>query len=169
MKYCKRPFSSVEEMDEAMIERHNKIVKPSDIVYWLGDFAFHKSDEEISKLIRRHNGEKIIITGNHDRRSFHSMASESYYRILELSAKIFDPGLTLCHYPMMSWNKSFHGAFHLHGHTHGMIPFDGVNRRLDAGVDVHNFTPISWEEVRDKLSKLPTPKELMNSGDTGIS
>lgn len=162
IKYCNRPFKSVKEMDEVIIENHNKIVKSSDTVYWLGDFGFHKNPIEISDLVNRFNGRKIFILGNHDKSSSHLRiaAEEVHFRILEINEKVLSPGLTLCHFPMMSWNKSFHGSLHFHGHTHGTIPFDGINRRYDVGVDPNAFTPVAWEEVRDKLLKLPTPKDL---------
>ena len=39
IKYCDRPFESVEEMNEAIIKRHNERVKPEDTVFFLGDNA----------------------------------------------------------------------------------------------------------------------------------
>lgn len=157
IEYCNRPFTSVEEMNETIIERHNKTVRPSDIVYIVGDFAFHRSPEQIIKLYKSLNGNKIWITGNHDSNNYDLL---QYHRILELRGKKwggFDP--TLCHYPMLSWNKSFHGTFQLHGHTHGTVPFDPKVRRLDVGVDSNNFTPVHWDDIVAKLSKVPTPKE----------
>jgi calcineurin-like phosphoesterase family protein len=159
IQYCNRPFSSVAEMNETMRENHNKTVRISDDVYMVGDLAFHHTPEEIIKLAKSLNGRKTLILGNHDQH-IPGFPGEQIFRILEFRGKLwggFDP--TLCHYPMMSWNKSFHGSFQLHGHTHGTIPFDSNTRRLDVGVDTNNFTPISWDEVKDKLSKVPTPKE----------
>jgi calcineurin-like phosphoesterase family protein len=40
IKYCNRPFSSVEEMNEALITNHNSLVRPNDVVYYLGDIIF---------------------------------------------------------------------------------------------------------------------------------
>jgi len=57
-----RPFSSVAEMDEIMIERHNKVVRPGDIVHDLGDFAFADHDP----YLRRLNGQMYLTLGNHD-------------------------------------------------------------------------------------------------------
>jgi calcineurin-like phosphoesterase family protein len=160
IEYCNRPFSSVKEMDEVMIENHNKTVTPQDIVYFIGDLAFHLSPEEILKLVRKLNGNKIWVTGNHDE-FIKGFPGQIYHRILELSGGRWSPyNPTLCHYPMLSWNASFHGSFQLHGHTHGTISFDPNVRRLDVGVDTNNFTPISWDEIVAKLSKIPTPKEL---------
>lgn len=38
--YSKRPFESVDEMGEALIANWNAVVRPGDLVYHLGDFAF---------------------------------------------------------------------------------------------------------------------------------
>lgn len=40
IKYCNRPFSSVEEMNGAIIDNWNEVVKESDFVYLVGDLAF---------------------------------------------------------------------------------------------------------------------------------
>ena len=53
--------------------------------------------------------------------------------------------VTLSHYPMAEWEASHHGGWHLHGHSHGT--HRGPNKKLDVGVDCHEFTPIDLEEV----------------------
>ena len=65
IKWCRRPYSSVEEMNEKLIENWNSVVGPDDIVFHLGDFAFGGSGlwkEVLSRL----NGKKYLIIGNHD-------------------------------------------------------------------------------------------------------
>ena len=43
IKYCKRPFKSVEEMNKTLIKNHNERVKPEDMVFMAGDFCFRNS------------------------------------------------------------------------------------------------------------------------------
>jgi calcineurin-like phosphoesterase family protein len=170
IKYCNRPFSSVEEMNEGIIEANNKIVKPNDELYILGDIVFGINPRRLAEILSRLNGNKIIILGNHDTTQYFTRDIYKYefkhkirsyhYRILELHGKQwggYSP--TLCHYPMLSWNASFHGSFQLHGHTHGNIPFDPAVKRLDVGVDSNSFKPWNWEEIVVKLKDIPTPKE----------
>lgn len=64
MRYCGRPFTTVEACDEAMVSRWNSVVRPEDTVYHLGDVSMHI--KPIERLIPRLNGKKILIVGNHD-------------------------------------------------------------------------------------------------------
>ena len=58
---------------------------------------------------------------------------------------------------MQSWNAKFHGSIHLHGHTHGhMYTEPGVNR-LEVGVDVNDYYPVSFDEIMEKLNKASRP------------
>lgn len=66
IELCGRPFASVEEMNESLIERWNQTVSPDDTVYVLGDWAMGRIKETLP-LTRRCNGSKILIPGNHDR------------------------------------------------------------------------------------------------------
>lgn len=154
--YCARPFSCTEEMNEVLIDNHNKYVKPGDIVYLLGDLSF--DIKGVKEILRVLNGIKYFLPGNHDKFKVTDLHINLLRSIHDTT--IENIPVTFCHYPMLSWNKSFHGAFHLHGHTHGTIPFNPNVRRLDVGVDCHNYSPISWEVIKEKLSNVPTPKEL---------
>ena len=71
IQYCNRPFSSVEEMNEYMIQKWNEKISDTDLIYYLGDFAIEKRDQEkafinIKKILERLKGQKILIAGNHD-------------------------------------------------------------------------------------------------------
>jgi calcineurin-like phosphoesterase family protein len=177
IQYCNRPFSSAGEMDEALVENWNKVVKPGDLIYHLGDVAFVKDSTEVVKLLRRLHGTIHLVSGNHDDHLDWNKISADlkdklrvHYRLVELKGSKWHPYRpTLCHYPLDSWNGSFHGSFHLHGHTHGTVPFDPVRRRLDVGVDSNDFTPVAWEAIIQKLESVPTPKSLINSASNGVS
>jgi calcineurin-like phosphoesterase family protein len=69
IKYCVRPFASIEEMNRVMIERWNAVVGPEDTVYHLGDFAMGKPSEWPAFLRQLNGAKKILIRGNHDRSS----------------------------------------------------------------------------------------------------
>ena len=65
IKYCNRPFKDTKEMDEMMIKNWNETVSNKDIVLHLGDFGLGKK-EYIASIVKRLNGKKILIMGNHD-------------------------------------------------------------------------------------------------------
>jgi calcineurin-like phosphoesterase family protein len=58
----------------------------------------------------------------------------------------------LSHYPQRSWNKRFHGSWHLYGHVHGRLTAeDNADLSLltkDVGVDACEYRPWSFEELR---------------------
>ena len=97
-----RPFSSVEEMDEVIIERWNKMIRSGDTVYHLGDFSFH--DHAIAYLKRRQlNGRIHLIQGNHDR--LNSRLKDEfewvrhYYEVKSIGSSRIEHKIILCHYP----------------------------------------------------------------------
>ena len=64
IKYCNRPYNSVEEMNEALVLNWNSIVKPEDTVYCLGDFSM--AARPVETFTRRLMGKKFLVPGNHD-------------------------------------------------------------------------------------------------------
>ena len=65
IKFCNRPFSSIEEMNDTIIENWNRVVDKNDIVIHLGDFCFCGSDK-FKELVEKLNGRIYLILGNHD-------------------------------------------------------------------------------------------------------
>jgi calcineurin-like phosphoesterase family protein len=60
--------------------------------------------------------------------------------------------ITLCHYAMKVWNKAHHGAWQLFGHSHGTLPDDPNALQLDVGVDSWDFTPVTVEQIYDRMA-----------------
>jgi calcineurin-like phosphoesterase family protein len=150
IELAKRPFTSVDEMDEYMIVRWNDRVKPGDTIYHVGDFAFTDHDP----YLRRLNGQKFLVPGNHD----HSNRVKKATGCVKVD-KMMDitlPDVTmvvLCHYAMRVWSRFHHGAIHLYGHSHGNLP--GDSQSCDVGVDCWDFAPVSIEEIRVRLARSP--------------
>lgn len=63
-----RDFSSVEEMNETIIQNMNAVIKPEDTLYFLGDFLFGMDKLENFKKFRARLNVRTIwfIRGNHD-------------------------------------------------------------------------------------------------------
>lgn len=161
IQYCNRPYASKQEMNEALIANWNAVVKPQDNAYCLGDFVFGDERDAI-KIVNRLNGNKRWIRGNHDSKLWRSKELRSLFSwtgdYLEL--KIADPDadrgiqmICLFHYPMIVWNKSHRGSWHLHGHCHNKLKYPFEARILDVGVDGHGYRPISYQEVKAIMRK----------------
>ena len=151
IKYANRPFDSVEEMDEVLIDEWNKKVKEHDTVYHLGDFCFRNPEKYLDKL----HGNIILILGNHD----HSYKSKlkKYRKVMLireiLHTKIDKIPITMCHYPLRMWPKSHYNAISLYGHAHKALPVLG--KSINVGVDLNNFNPLSFKKIMAIVEKLP--------------
>ena len=144
-----RPFGSVEEMDEALIERWNDRVRPGDRVYHLGDFAVCRGPKT-GEILGRLNGEIHLVWGNHDRPAYairDRFASCHDY----LQVTVEGQFIVCFHYAMRIWNKSHLGSWHLYGHSHGTLPDDPHSLSMDVGVDGNDFHPYSFEEVAQHM------------------
>jgi|SRR6476620_5889714 len=155
IKYSNRPFKSTEEMDEAIIRNWNGVVKPNDEIWHLGDFAF-ATGNRIESILKRLNGRKHFIWGNHDQTFKKEKNLLSYFESVRDYKEINynNQKIVLIHYPLLTWNKGHRGAWHLHGHCHGSVNYlNEKTTRIDVGVDNFNYTPVSFEEVKAIMDK----------------
>jgi calcineurin-like phosphoesterase family protein len=151
--YSKRPFTSAKEMDDEMIRRWRVLVKPSDDVYILGDFAFADPRPYAAQL----PGRKHLILGNHDDRWKSKLYECGFIWVKDVfGIFVEDVPIWLSHYAHLAWPKSHFGVWHVHGHSHGGIP--ATHNRCDVGVDCWDFAPVSFEKLKRKLT-LPKPRE----------
>jgi calcineurin-like phosphoesterase family protein len=156
IRYCNRPFKTVEEMDEALIANWNARVNPGDSVLHVGDFAWRDPEKYLERL----NGNILVLIGNHDKPETPNMpfvrgpveftVGDPFAQRLEFFAD---------HYPHRLWPGMESGVRHLFGHVHGNLkrPTPGS---MDVGVDVCNYAPISVAEVVERL-RAPTLKDVL--------
>lgn len=145
IRYCNRPFDSVNEMDETLITNYNSVVKKEDIVIFAGDFTLLKNKRLIyEKYINRLNGKHVFLLGSHD----YWMNKKS---ITRWEKKIGDHYVVVDHYAMHTWARSHYNSFHLFGHSHGKLDLPG--KRWDCGVDNNDFYPISFDQVIEIMKK----------------
>ncbi|MCQ1855887.1 metallophosphoesterase family protein [Neorhizobium galegae] len=147
-----RPFSTTEEMDRALIEHWNSTVKPTDIVWHLGDFGFGDADRT-RKIFQQLHGRIRLIVGNHDTDSkgrVHKQLADLDWDqppVQMAEAHVDGERVTLCHYGMRVWPASHHGSWHFFGHSHGRLP--AYSRSRDVGVDCPDvaFTPRTFRQL----------------------
>lgn len=148
IKYSGRPFETVKEMDEALISNWNARVQPEDTIYHIGDFAFGDGSKDPGKYFNRLNGKKHLVLGNHDNKKAINLDWESVGSMSEIS--VGKQRIVLCHYAMRVWHHSYRGVWQLFGHSHGSLP-ENNTLAFDVGVDVWNYSPVSFEEVKRKM------------------
>lgn len=168
LKYCNRPFGSVEEMNEALVNNWNSVVKPDDHIYHLGDFCFGNVEKwnwclEPGRL----NGHIHLILGNHDpERVFREGTLIERFDSIDFQKILIIEGWTviLNHFPFASFSNNYdHKVMALSGHTHvgqlssSVESYDTLNtiykpNQYDVGADNNNFTPVSWAEVKNKVT-----------------
>lgn len=179
LKYCNRPFSDVLEMNERLIEQHNKVVKPNDIVYNLGDFSFQKIKDAVS-ILKKLNGRHRFIRGNHDQwleddektgttaiRLVHDEllrqgCEKSKVEWIKDYYEFKDNGQLYClsHYCMFVYRHSYKGAIQFYGHSHSNIEHLIKGRQMDVGVDnaakiLGDYRPFNLTEATQILLKRP--------------
>ena len=160
-----RPFSSNEEMNETMIERHNAKVKAQDTVYFLGDVVINKKYLE---LVKRMNGRKILIRGNHD------IFKDEDYRAVGFEqihgVRVFVDKFILSHIPLHPDCVTERFRVNVHGHLHAnqiMIDETLISsshtqpgsylhpdpRYLCVCVEQTDFAPLHFDEVEQRIQQ----------------
>jgi calcineurin-like phosphoesterase family protein len=174
---CSRPYGSVEEMNYDLIARHNSVVQPDDMVYYLGDMCMGKLEDSLP-MLNRLNGNRMLILGNHDRPSiaYHHKTPEARAKWNERYCEYFsvmferfelpilqggDESILLSHFPYNDPDFKDHeyegryasllpenqGQWLIHGHVHGSWRVKG--RQINVGVDAWNGYPVSLETILD--------------------
>lgn len=132
-----RPFSSIEEHDETLIDNWNSTVRPKDTVWHLGDAVFGKAN---LRLLGRLNGIKRLVMGNHDGYNIQEYAK--YFSTIAGCAKF--RGYILTHIPVhVDQFKRFRA--NIHGHLHSKSLEDP--RYYNVGVDRHHLKPVAFDEI----------------------
>ena len=169
IRFDGRPFETVLEMHNTIIENWNSVVGEEDVVFYLGDLSF--TNEESTKwFISQLNGKIYYILGNHDK--FRDISRLGRFeKIFEYGTEIFVKDedvqrgyqqIILSHYAIINWNRAHHGSWHLHGHSHQSLAknpnFDWYYQRkvIDVGCNGWDYTPISYTQLKDVMSKKVT-------------
>jgi len=150
IEYCERPFETLDEMNNTIIKNFNEIIKPDDVVYFLGDWCFKNSPggkhgegvpTKALEYLNQLNGYWVFFKGNHDRNN--SLKTKLKHGIVEFGRQTF----WLTHNPSDA-NPNF--AVNLVGHVHEAWKIRKLTEKsvmYNVGVDVHNFRPVSFEDI----------------------
>lgn len=147
-----RRFDTIEEHDERLISNWNSVVRPLDVVWHLGDVTWNRTGLD---LLRRLNGRKYLILGNHDNDIPTARWLEVFNRVS--AAEEFDGGV-LTHIPIHPYQQ-YRFKRNIHGHLHHQLVMMNI-----AGTDVPdpfywnvsceqiNLTPIAYEDLKKRHS-----------------
>ena len=158
-----RPFATVEEMHAAIADRHNAVVRPGDRVFNFGDFALKCTWEQAYAFRKRLVGAQHFLFGNHDNVAWemiqHVPDCFIWYKgdpdspgSYVLRLKGYDvPKINIGHFAMRTFTSSHKGSWNLYGHSHNQLPEEDRWLAFDCGVDCWDFTPVSIEQVAQKM------------------
>lgn len=147
IKYCDRPFATSSEMDWAMVEKWNEVVRPQDHVWHLGDVYFKASKGYIENILGSLNGKKRLVLGNHD--NGQDQILHRHFEKIVLWRDFRDHGLLASHVPLHP-NSVISGRTNIHGHIHNKKPEPG---NICVSVEWTDYKPVHIEEVRDLIRK----------------
>lgn len=153
LRFCDRPFETIEEHDRVLAELWNSVVAPSDTVYVIGDFAHKMHPRDMRRVFDSLRGTKHLVSGNHDTGATKSLPWASVSE--RTSVSVDGQRLLLDHYPSRSWHGSNRGTIQLFGHTHGRLP--DLWNAADVGVDRWNYMPIDLPQILARLAEIPRP------------
>lgn len=148
--FLRHEFANADAGDEAMIDRHNAVVRDNDRVYMVGDICFHK--KHLYK-VGQMRGRKVLIKGNHD-----LLEAQDYLQYFDDIRGVHQfSGMVITHIPIHPGSLARWGL-NVHGHLHWnqvMMPreSDGPDERyFNVSVERINYTPISLEEIKKNAS-----------------
>lgn len=166
LRFDGRPFQTVEEMDAELIRRWNNKVGKGDLVYVLGDLIWKTKNDDAPGLLRRLNGQIILIKGNHDRFLHNAKAKAVLAGVKDyddIAVTLEDGTMKRCilsHYFIPMYNGHRYEAIHLHAHSHFTDEADweidftdklnaaGIRSEVyNVGCMYWNYEPVTLDEI----------------------
>lgn len=153
IRLSKRPFKTVQEMDDVIIDNINSVVTDDDDLYILGDVCFKCNNP--MDYINRINGRKHLVIGNHDKFLIKNPSIRKCFVEIKdiMTVTDGDYRIVLCHYPMVEWDGYYRGVLHFYGHIHNNFDNDttkyitSVKNAYNVGVDILGFMPKTAKQI----------------------
>lgn len=139
-----RPFASIEEHDETLVERWNDVVRHKDTVWHLGDVSFSKDISILGRL----NGRKMLVMGNHD-----THPAEEYLKYFDkLIGAVRMHGYIFTHIPVHTREIASRFKGNIHGHLHAQA-MDDHRYRCVSVEQCPNLAPMLLDQVMAEMAK----------------
>lgn len=148
IKYENRPFLSVKEMDQYMIERWNEVVGVDDEVFHIGDFSFYSNPVNES-ILKKLKGKKYLVIGNHDKESVAQYYSIGFQGVYDFPI-LYNGFWILSHEPVyINQNMPYANIF---GHVHANPQYKDVSSQsFCVSVERIEYRPILFEEIKKRM------------------
>ena len=161
IRYCNRPWETVEEMNQALIDNWNSVVGPDDTVFHLGDVTFGGNTNLIN-YVSQLNGHIVLIKGNHDKKLQQTICDKLFdYSCQQLRLNIEGYTVVLNHYPFLCFAEDIQLFGHIHSSpvsisddVKNFFNYGDFTRQFDVGVDNNNYKPISWEQIKNRYESI---------------
>ena len=171
LEYSNRPFSSLQEMEDELIKRHNALVSTHDKVIYVGD-VFFCDQMEASRILKRLNGYKILVLGNHDMKVNAMYKIGFDFVVQNMQIRVGKNIVNVCHYPYRwpwykrwfrmltnkkSWRKRHFknikddGNWLIHGHTHSRDRVNG--KQINVCVEAWDYQPVSITKISELIDR----------------
>lgn len=154
--YEPRGFKNIQEHDNAIIENWNKIIRPNDKVYVLGDLMLNDNEAGIEK-IKQLKGQIYVVRGNHDSEVRVNLYNNCNNIIKVAEGQFLRYGkyhFYLSHYPTLCSNFDNEKPLKarmisLCGHSHSQDTFADWDKGLiyHVELDAHNNFPVSIDSI----------------------
>lgn len=146
-RYENRPFDNAVEMDEKLIENWNNIVTAEDTVYVLGDFSDYGDTEKEKDILRRLNGTKVLVMGNHDKHRTPQEWRELGFKECSPWPILYNQYFMLSHEPLYINTNMPYANFY--GHVHGNPSYkDACKQSVCVSAERIGYTPVEFEKLR---------------------
>ena len=144
IKYCNRPFTNVEDMDNQLIKNWNNVVSKNDTVYHLGDFALGNI-EKIAEYRSKLNGKIFLIMGNHDSYNIKKYYEAGFEKVYDKPI-IYQDFFILSHKPLSTTeNMPYVNIF---GHVHNNPKYTNVgDNSFCVSIERINYKPILFNDI----------------------
>ena len=143
LSWEKRPFSSLQDMEDKMVASWNAVVEPEDCVCHLGDFNLYSKIESTSNLVGRLNGSIFLVMGNHDRKS------PGWYIRAGFAGATRNPlirgNVVLSHAPLSE--EELAGRTNIHGHCHASLEMMWMRPYYHVSCEAINYIPVQFDLV----------------------
>ena len=159
IRYCARPYDSVEQMNQALYAAWERLVQPDDVVICSGDVALSGSmnSKRLARVLAL-PGRKLLVMGNHDLKRPGRLNPTGFVETSMTMLIEHGTLLLLTHIPLDEVPAGcVHG--HVHGHVHNNVPL-GRTRHINICVEHTGYEPMRLEAIRmlaDRLVDGQTP------------